>query len=60
MPVENRFGLYDNMKLQRRELYLEWKGKEIFYGFCMKDYLTYCNEMSVWEPKVRFGSFPEP
>jgi hypothetical protein len=53
-----KLGLYDNMKLQRRELYLEWEGKEIFYGWCEKNALTFIPASSFWKSDVPFGNFP--
>lgn len=53
-------GLYDNPKLHRRELWLEWKGLPIFYGWCHQHALASAAQGSVWEREVPFGNFPKP
>jgi hypothetical protein len=50
-------GLRDKLGLGRRELWLEFEGKPIFYGWCSKDALPTVDHKSVWHPEKPFGAY---
>lgn len=61
-------GLYDNLPLQRRELWIEWEGEQLFYGWCSSikfmdgngkclSALERAGSESIWKSKIPFGSF---
>jgi hypothetical protein len=50
-------GLYDNRKEMRRELWLEWQGKSLFFGWC--HVIALKGSSFPWEPQVPFGSLPD-
>lgn len=61
-------GLFDNILLQRRELYIRYRGKLLFYGWVdahpqpvnaiwHPSVLACQSKDSIWEPSVEFGKF---
>jgi hypothetical protein len=50
-------GLRDKMGIGRRELWLEWDGKPLFYGWCAASVLPSLEVGSIWHPEKPFGTF---
>lgn len=53
-------GLYDNLRLNRRELWVQWDTFLIFHGWCHREALRNVDAGSFWKPKEPFGTFPQP
>ena len=50
-------GLRDKLGIGRRELWLEFEGKPVFYGWCDKSALPTVKPDSVWHPEKPFGHY---
>ena len=48
-------GLRDIQSTNRRELWLEWEGKLLLYGWCHACALSRVAGDSVWHPEIPFG-----
>ena len=50
-------GIYDNLVLQRREIWFAWEGELLRYGWCQRNSIQ--GASTLWKPHEVFGKFPD-